>query len=165
MNEPLVASGERSEVLMNTRESMVSQHDLIYKTPPRIWQDGFTVDLPKSTPGPVYDIFLTVVTSIDSENPREEAMNNLSRVASTGYNDLHEKHRTWWAGFWNESAVEIEDRFLEGLWYFSLYQLASTCHGETAPGLFGLWNMSKRPQWHGDYHGDYNSCVARPEAS
>ena len=96
------------------------------------------VDLPKSKTGPVYDIFLTVVTSLDSDNPREEAIGNLRRAASSGYDELYGKHRTWWNGFWNESSVEIEDRFLEGLWYFSLYQLASTCRGDTAPGLFGL---------------------------
>ena len=119
-----------------------------------------TADLGAPAPGRSYDVFLTVVTSLDSDNPREEAIRALHEVSSTGYDELHEAHKTWWAGFWNASAVEIEDRFLEGLWYFSLYQLASTCRGETASGLFGLWNMSKSPQWHGDYHGDYNISMA-----
>lgn len=121
---------------------------------------SIVAELPTSQPGPVYDLFLTAVTSLESDNPLEAAKKNLRSATTMGFDELYEDHRSWWSGFWDASSVEIEDRFLEGLWYFSLYQLASTCRGDTAPGLFGLWNMSKTPQWNGDYHGDYNISMA-----
>jgi alpha-L-fucosidase 2 len=110
--------------------------------------------------GPVYTVYLTVVTSMDAADPLAKAKENLNRAVDAGFSKLKDAHKEWWHDFWRASGVEIDDRFLEGLWYFSLYQLASTCRGPIAPGLFGLWNMSKTPPWHGDYHGDYNIAMA-----
>ncbi len=110
--------------------------------------------------GPVYSVYLTVVTLKESADPLTTAIGNLRKAEKTGFGGLQEQHRRWWDAFWETSGVELDDRFLEGLWHFSLYQLASTCRGDTAPGLFGLWNMTKSPPWHGDYHGDYNISMA-----
>lgn len=119
-----------------------------------------TVTHPRMSDGPVYDLFVSAATSLETDNPLEKAIEIARAAQADGYVSLERVHRKWWQTFWQASGVEIQDRFLEGLWYFSLYQLASTCGGTTAPGLFGLWNMSKSPQWHGDYHGDYNISMA-----
>ena len=118
------------------------------------------VDLEKPTLGKAYHLYVTVATSLESQHPLDLALEQLATAAERGWDVTYESHRYWWRGFWSNSAVELSDRFLEGLWYYSIYQLASTSRGETAPGLFGLWNMTATPPWHGDYHGDYNLSMA-----
>ena len=119
-----------------------------------------SVELSALEVGSVYVVYLTTVTTMESDDPLAAAKEKLRSAVESGYSEMKARHVAWWHDFWSASGVEIDDRFLEGLWYFSLYQLASTCRGPVAPGLFGLWNMSKHPQWNGDYHGDYNIAMA-----
>jgi alpha-L-fucosidase 2 len=116
--------------------------------------------MPQMALGPVYTLYLTVATSKECNDPLQRAIDTLAQAEAGGFEEGHQQQRRWWSVFWDRSGVELQDRFLEALWYFSLYQLASTCRGSTAPGLFGLWNMTKSPAWHGDYHGDYNVSMA-----
>jgi alpha-L-fucosidase 2 len=64
-----------------------------------------------------------------------------------------------WSQFWNASSIELEDRFLEELWYRNQYFLNCVLRpGSTCPGIFGPW-MYKNigTDWHGDYHLNYNT--------
>jgi hypothetical protein len=63
------------------------------------------------------------------------------------------------ARFWSRSAVELEDRELERLWYHNQYWLACCLReGKVAPGLFGNWTSGRiGTAWHGDYHMNYNT--------
>ena len=103
-----------------------------------------------------YRVYLAVATSLDAADPSAAATAALDAARREEYPALKRSHAAWWADFWGRSGVEFDNKFLEGIWYFSLYQFASTSRGAVAPGLFGLWNASKTPPWCGDYHGDIN---------
>ncbi len=71
---------------------------------------------------------------------------------------LHDSENQW-REFWSSSAVELEDRELERIWYHNQYFLACCLReGKIAPGLFGNWTSGKiGTAWHGDYHMNYNT--------
>ena len=64
-----------------------------------------------------------------------------------------------WKTYWNKSAVQLADPFLEEIWYRNLYFLnCATKAGVTCPGLFANWSYDKiGTAWHGDYHMNYNT--------
>lgn len=106
-----------------------------------------------------WHVLVTAATSLDAANPRNQALDNLQQARQDTVAARSDHTRRWWHGFWGKSGVEFDDRFVESLWYVSLYQLACTSRGKTAPGLCGLYNMMKSPPWHGDYHGDINMVM------
>jgi hypothetical protein len=108
-----------------------------------------------------FDILLTVVTSLESEEPAKEALERLQAAAGTGADSLHNTHREWWGGFWSKSYVGLDDPGLEQLWYISNYNQASALRGVPVAGLCGLWfGQSQSPEqilpWKGCYTNDYN---------
>ena len=70
-----------------------------------------------------------------------------------------EKNRVIWEEYWNKSGVELEDEFLEKIWYKNLYFLnCSVKEGVNTPGLFANWSYNDiGTAWHGDYHMNYNT--------
>jgi len=113
-----------------------------------------------------FDVFVTVATSLETRNPLKAAESALKEAAKTGFNKLHAEHKRAWADFWKKSYVELEDKFLEGLWYYSLYATASAL-SDTPPaaGLLGLWfGPVDTPEqvlpWRGSYTNDYNTQAA-----
>ena len=64
-----------------------------------------------------------------------------------------------WHAYWQCSGVELEDEFLEQIWYRNLYFFnCSIKPGVTCPGLFANWSYSSiGANWHGDYHMNYNT--------
>ena len=97
-------------------------------------------------------LLLTVFTTGDCQDPLKAAKKAIEEGFRIGYESLIAETKKWWSGFWRKSFIDLDDDFLENLWYFQLYQLASTSRGDYAPGLFGLWNATDKPPWHGDYH-------------
>jgi len=63
-----------------------------------------------------------------------------------------------WREFWERSAIELNDKELERIWYRNQYFLACCLRAaKTAPGLFANWSSRDLgSSWHGDYHLDYN---------
>ncbi|MBE0654281.1 MAG: hypothetical protein IH594_10820 [Bacteroidales bacterium] len=82
------------------------------------------------------------------------------KVNSIGEGDLihmEDKHREWWAEYWNRSFVAINDPVIEKAYYSSLYIMGSSSRDlEFPPGIFGTWITRERPEWNGDYHMNYN---------
>ena len=70
-----------------------------------------------------------------------------------------EKNMKSWKAYWNKSAIQLADPFLEEVWYRNLYFLnCATKAGVTCPGLFANWSYDKiGTAWHGDYHMNYNT--------
>lgn len=64
-----------------------------------------------------------------------------------------------WKEYWNKSAVQLSDPFLEKIWYRNLYFFnCAAKDGVTCPGLFANWSYDKiGTAWHGDYHMNYNT--------
>lgn len=74
-------------------------------------------------------------------------------------NETFIKNVSVWNEYWGKSAVELDDDFLEQLWYRNLYFLnCATKPGITCPGLFANWSYNTiGTAWHGDYHMNYNT--------
>jgi len=64
-----------------------------------------------------------------------------------------------WSSYWNKSAVQLDDDFLEKIWYRNLYFFNCATRPEaTCPGLFANWSYNDiGTAWHGDYHMNYNT--------
>jgi len=111
-----------------------------------------------------FDLFLTVVTSLESKDPLREAKKRLDRAAAEGFDSLQRSHRRWWANFWSKSWVELNNEFMNQLWYASVHALGSSVREAPVPGLCGLWygpmdTPSQILPWRGTYTNDYNAQV------
>ncbi len=86
------------------------------------------------------------------------ARRELTQLASIGVSEIQHGSETRWSKFWAHSAVELQDKELEKIWYHNQYFLACCLRpGKVAPGLFGNWCTSKiGTDWHSDYHMNYN---------
>jgi len=109
-----------------------------------------------------FDVFLTIVTSLESNDPFNSAKNCLDKAVGQGAAVLHEKHSKWWTDFWAKCYVGLDDSLLEQLWYLSLYNLATVLPGTPVGALCGLWfgpmdTPSQMLPWHGYYTNDYNA--------
>jgi alpha-L-fucosidase 2 len=82
----------------------------------------------------------------------------VARLASRPAAEIQGASEANWKRFWSRSAVELEDKELEKIWYHNQYFLACCLRKrKTAPGLFGNWmSGSIGTAWHSDYHLDYN---------
>jgi hypothetical protein len=89
-------------------------------------------------------VLVAVVTSDEADEPAIAARALVDEVAADPTMALT-GHRAWWAGFWERSFVHLPDDYLENLYYFKRYLMASGSRGRF-PVLFngGLW------LWHGD---------------
>ena len=70
-----------------------------------------------------------------------------------------QKNVGFWDGYWSAARIELEDEFLEGVWYRNLYFLRCVLRpGTTCPGIFGNWMRGHiGTAWHGDFHLNYNT--------
>ena len=101
-------------------------------------------------------VYLSVATSRESNDPFAKAKEIVDKALAVGYDELLTEHKDWWHSFWSKSFVDLSDKFIENLYYFQLYLLASSSRGSQAPHLFSPWYMDDSVPWHGDYHGDVN---------
>ncbi len=109
-----------------------------------------------------FDIFLTVVTTLQADDPQAAAKEKLEAAVRKGSGMLHVEHCRWWAKFWPQSRVSLDEPLLEQLWYVSLYNLACVSRGTPVGGLCGLWygpmdTPSQILPWKGYYTNDYNA--------
>ncbi len=89
---------------------------------------------------------------------RARSQQEVTRLASLPVSGIQKGSEAKWEQFWSRSAVKLDDKDLEKIWYHNQYFLACCLRArKTAPGLFGNW-MSGRigTAWHSDYHLDYN---------
>ena len=64
-----------------------------------------------------------------------------------------------WKEYWQCSGVELEDDFLEQVWYHNVYFMRCALNEDCrCPGLFANWSYNNiGTAWHGDYHMNYNT--------
>lgn len=99
---------------------------------------------------------LAQASNLESDHPKEEAIDRARRSLAAGPNALFEQHRDWWRDYWSRSSISLEDQDLEKLWYRQVYFMGATIRaGKVSPGLFAPLT-SNQPAWHGDYHTNYN---------
>ncbi|MFH0797136.1 MAG: glycoside hydrolase N-terminal domain-containing protein [Candidatus Omnitrophota bacterium] len=118
----------------------------------------------KAEIGGDFEIYVSVVTSKESPAPEKTAKRIVDEASRTGFEGLLKEHKEWWRDFWTKSFIELDDKFLEELWYLSLYQLASCYRKAPVPGLLGLWfGPTGEPRqllpWAGMYVNDLNAQI------
>jgi hypothetical protein len=99
-----------------------------------------------------------------------ELRNGLARELSDDYtafeslrlDDLENtfvKNNNGWNEYWSRSALNLEDKELESIWYRNLYFFRCAAKsGVNCPGLFANWSFNDiGTAWHGDWHMNYNT--------
>lgn len=86
------------------------------------------------------------------------ARQHVYQLATMGFRDLQEASEAKWRDYWSHSAIKLQNRELERIWYLNSYFLACCLKmNKVAPGLFANWSTGDiGTAWHGDYHADYN---------
>jgi hypothetical protein len=102
---------------------------------------------------------IALFTPRDVADSVAHAKSEAERLAGIAEAELRRQTAAEWAKFWRASAVELEDKELEQIWYRNQYFLACCVKpGKVAPGLFGNWSTGRiGTAWHGDYHMNYNT--------
>jgi hypothetical protein len=102
---------------------------------------------------------LALFTPRDHPDSIAYARGEARRLAQVPGPQLAAESEKSWREFWSHSGVEMEDKYLERLWYHNQYWLACCLReGKVAPGLFGNWTSGHiGTAWHGDYHMNYNT--------
>jgi alpha-L-fucosidase 2 len=86
----------------------------------------------------VLRIDLTLFTPRDHSDNVAHCLAEARRLARLATSDLLRDSSRFWRDFWSHSAVELDDKELERLWYHNQYWLACCLReGKVAPGLFG----------------------------
>lgn len=149
--------GEKGKIMWATRK--FDNDDLLFPTAAVISVSGTVKNLNSFTlePGHPVSIISSVVTNHDSDAYKKEAFKRLSGLSMSNMKRLIREHRDWWANFWAESYVDIEDELLEKYYYASNYIMACCSRNENfPPGLYGNWITMDRTAWSGDIHLNYN---------
>jgi hypothetical protein len=82
-----------------------------------------------------------------------EAQRRVGTWTREGIEELRERHRAWWRGFWSQSFVRIGDPLIERYYHGSQYLLASCSRNPRfPPSLYGNWITADGPSWQADYH-------------
>ncbi len=103
---------------------------------------------------------VAVPTSTDEGDVEAE----LARIRAEIGDDLSAAATRWAAAntnsantFWSRSAIEMDDKILENVWYASLHTRRCAYRGDIiAPGLALPSTVDDYSLWHGDYHMNYN---------
>lgn len=98
-----------------------------------------------------------VATNHDSDDPSALVREKLTNITASRFDGLKIKHADYWSGFWSKSSFTLSDDELEKQWYASQYFLAVTArNNKFPPGLYGNFVTVEHPNWHSDYHLNYN---------
>lgn len=88
-------------------------------------------------------VLVSVVTSNESETPTRSAIQLLDNVEKESIAKEEAKHCQWWDSFWKKSFVHLGNDYIENLYYFRRYLMASSSRGRF-PVVFngGLWTWN-----------------------
>jgi alpha-L-fucosidase 2 len=101
-------------------------------------------------------LLISCVTSLEAKDIEGKSKKLLDAAKKEGTKKIYHIHRQWWADFWKKSALNISDKFIENLWYFQNYILASCSRGQFPPSLQSPWQLTSFQGWNGDYHTNQN---------
>ena len=108
-------------------------------------------------PGESAAVVSSVLSDLDTPEFLAAARHRVGAMQPKDLGTLSARHQQWWADFWAKSFIEISDQEIEKRWYAALYVMGSCSRaGKVAPGLWGNWITTDRPNWHGDFHLNYN---------
>lgn len=99
-------------------------------------------------------VFLTVANSEETAEPAKEGKRLLVTAKKKGVLSIEKAHGQAWREFWECLFVQIEDKFLENIWYLTIYYAGSSQRGRY-PALFNeaLWGWNRDfQQWCHYFH-------------
>ncbi|WP_169704698.1 glycosyl hydrolase family 95 catalytic domain-containing protein [Runella slithyformis] len=103
------------------------------------------LELKTNSKQPNYDltVIVSMVTSNESENPTESAVQLLNDFENRTLIKEKQAHQEWWKGFWKQSFVHLENDYIENVYYFRRYLMGSSSRGKY-PVVFngGLWTWN-----------------------
>ena len=86
------------------------------------------------------DLFVSVFSDYDGEDPLKRAVREVRRAAADGFETLEKENADWWREYWRKSAVDLRnDPDLQQYWYYSSYVLACSCGAAPVPALSGMF--------------------------
>lgn len=150
-------SGQQDNIIwatrkFNTEELLYPSAAIIAVTCTEQEQGSFILE-----PGDPVTIIASVVTNHESATYKRDALDKLTDISMEDVDKLINEHNKWWASFWAESFVDIEDEILEKYYYASNYIMACCSRNiNFPPGLYGNWITMNRTAWSGDIHLNYN---------
>ena len=98
-----------------------------------------------------------LATNHEGPDPRSEVLRKTAELTSARFEALKEAHAAFWRDFWARSSMRLSDPALENEWYAAHYFLAVSARNRRfPPGLYANFITVERPNWHGDYHLNYN---------
>jgi hypothetical protein len=85
--------------------------------------------------------YVTVGAAVaGGDDGQAEAIANINKAVSTGYDALVASHQAWWHTFWQASFLSIPDTKLESFYWIQLYAMASASRsGRPVLDLLGPW--------------------------
>jgi alpha-L-fucosidase 2 len=108
-------------------------------------------------PGEMATVATAILSDLDERDFLATARENLADLTPQKVEEVARLHRAWWTAYWARSFIVIPDKEIERHWYAALYALGSCSRpGKVAPGLWGNWLTTDNPNWHGDFHLNYN---------
>ena len=99
-------------------------------------------------------IIVSVVTSNESNNLLEDAIEILDKKEKETIKKAKAAHDAWWKNFWERSFVSIPDDYIENIYYYRRYLTASASRGKfpiVFNGSLWTWNHDLR-QWVTPHH-------------
>ncbi|MDQ6421476.1 glycoside hydrolase N-terminal domain-containing protein [Paenibacillus sp. LHD-117] len=111
--------------------------------------------------GESFDLYVALEEGLDQDVSADagERFAGIGEPHGDGFRNALAASDEVWEAYWSRSGVELEDEFLERIWYRNLYFFQCSVKPEAAcPGLFANWSYGKiGAEWHGDYHMNYNT--------
>ena len=102
-------------------------------------------------------ICVFAATNHDVPSPKEDVIAKVSGLTQERFDGMKAAHAAFWKDFWARSRFSLSDPSLENMWYASQYFLAVCARNKGfPPGLYGNFITVERPNWHSDYHLNYN---------
>lgn len=96
-------------------------------------------------------------TNHDDPAPKRWVIKKTAGLTPERFDEMKAAHAAFWKDFWSRSSFRLSDPSLENLWYASQYFLAVSARNPGfPPGLYGNFITVERPNWHSDYHLNYN---------
>jgi len=98
-----------------------------------------------------------VATNHDTDKPERLSVEKAASMNAEKYDALRNEHYAAWEKLWSKSSFEVDNEELELGWYASQYLIAGCTGNEKfAPGLYANFVTVENPNWHSDYHLNYN---------
>jgi len=101
-----------------------------------------------------FSVLVAVATSRETKDPLQMARAMVERIGEERIPEMRTEHSQWWNTFWNRSFIHLPDDYIENIYYFKRYLLASSSRGQY-PALFNgalfTWNHDIR-NWVTPHH-------------